>query len=580
MDLSPSRRKRYGEEGEGLFHDNDNDIDIDNNRADAAPVDPYMDEFHDEDDGDIRRTARKTRISKIRKNNKNKSNTITNTKSPILLLRRNRWKKCAMILACLVVTVVVIVIALTMGGGGNDDDGSENNKGMVAPTTTPAPAAPTTPAPVASTTVSPQPTPAPTNTFAPTITAVPTRSLLWTERMAVTDSTAASTTVMGTGELMGSSVDISADGSVVWIGAFNYTHPGMPESVGRIRRLDVTSGEITEVYGTNPKDSLGYQVSGSGDGEFVAGFASTNGMLTVWDYMAQSKTMRVYATTLLPSVWDYFTVIFDLSKDGKWLAVTGTEITQREPVGQGNAEIDRMDWKLRIYEIVTGSGGDLVPVGPEITIESDLTVQPELYALDISEDGSVVAAAIVGVKGSQGRVRVFQRQGSNNNYVPLGNPAGELILTSQIAAGTDDFYGRRLQVRTVDSSSTTSVWLAIGWESQNTILVRRWNAADSTWESAGEITPPGDEFDDTSEFGYDFDVTSATADGPPRMIIGVRCFNDCQGATQMFQLNNQGVWESLGQILVGYEDTFFGEAGTYDFAAYLILGLFVWWLPW
>ena len=349
-----------------------------------------------------------------------------------------------------------------------------------------------------------------------------------------------------TGEYMGSAVDISADGSVVWYGSFNYTDAGRPATVGRIRRLDVTTGFMSEVFGTHEDDSLGYTVSGSADGEFVAGFASSNGTIMLYDYLAAQGAMRVYATATLPSSWDPMTVIFDLSKDGQWLAVTGTEVRKGEPGS------DALDWKLRVYQVVTGSGGSLVQSGPDVTVEGTLDVPPKLYAVETSHDGAVVAVSIVGVDSDQwGRVRVYQRE-PNGYYNLMGNLAGDSLLSSN-AARASDFYGRRMQIRTIGGQ----IWLAIGWEGQNTILMRVWNAASGAWQDAGELSASEEEYGDKAEFGYDFDISG---DGT-RMVVGVRCFNFCRGADQVFQLVD-GVWKGLGQIVVGYEDTFFGEAGT------------------
>jgi len=506
-------RYRDNDEGQGLFKDDKG----------PAPDDRiYTDEFNDE----LALDGGASDPPKAR------------------VVRRGSWKKWAGGVCCLVVIVLVAIVAINAMGGGNDDDSSKNssNKDVDRPVT-PMPVAPAPPAPVPVPATPPAPTfPTftPTASPWPTFTAMPTRPLYWTQigdglRDSVFDE-----------ELMGSALDCSADGSVIWFGAFNYTAIGVPPGVGRIRRLDLNSGQVLDVYGSNEMDSLGYQVSGSADGEFVAGFASSNGTLTIWDYLTQMGRLRAYATTTLPTSWDYFSIIYDLSKDGKWLAVTGTELHQGEP-----GVTDRIEWKLRVYEVVTGAGGNMEPYGPDITIEEDLMLQPELLAMDITDDGAVISVGIVGVEGSRGRVHVFERQ-QDQDYSQLGNPTGETLLTSSISdSGVNDFFARRIQVRSLEGTT----WLFIGWESQNKVLMRRWDG--SAWINAGELSA-GPEFGEFAEFGYDLDLNAAGN----RMVVGVRCFNDCQGATQVFQISAQGVWEPLGQIVVGYEATFFGEAVT------------------
>ena len=479
-------KKKYGDEGEGLFHDDG-----------PAPEDMYSpDEFADEQ-GD-------------------------QSKSPILVRRRRRWKICGALVCLAIIAIVVVVVFLGGGvGGGGSGDGSEmDDKGtpLIAPT----------PAPIPSTA-------SPVATVSPTITAMPTRPMFWELEIDVSDS-------VFENELMGSSVDVSGDGSVVWIGAFNYTAAGLPTGVGRIRRLEVDTGNIVEVFGSSEKDSLGYQVCGSADGEFVAGFASANGTLFVLDYLSQTRELRTYAQFELPDSWEFYRAIIDFSKDGNFLAVTGTEIVRNE-VG-----VEVNQWTLRVFRIITGAGGAIAPYGPDIVVEDLLDEEPELYSLDMTEDGSVIAVGIVGVGESNGRIRVFQRQ-SDGSYAQLGSNTDAPLL-SEIDE-TEDFFARRLQVRTIAGQ----IWLMIGWEFRNTVLMRRWTG--SAWVEAGELTPPGEEFSNRAEFGYDIDISG---DGS-RMVVGARGFNSFQGAAQMFQLNSNFEWESLGQIIVGYEGTFLGEAG-------------------
>lgn len=504
-------RYRDRDDGQVLFNDD-------------IPQGPYMDEFVDEDGG-----------------GRNGDN-LTGGPSKAGVLR-GRWKRWTMIVLCCLVVVLGVVIAVVVGSTmGNDNDGKSK---AVTPPTSPNEQETTTAAPVPAPTMTLAPapaapkarTPAPTPSGAPTRTAFPTRPLYWGQvgQDYGTDAM----------EYMGSAVDISADGSVVWYGSFNYTDAQRPATVGRIRRMDVATGKITEVFGTHESDSLGYTVSGSEDGEFVAGFASSNGTVLLYDYLTAQNALRLYAQATLPASWDPMTVVFDLSKDGQWLAVTGTEVKQGEPGS------DQMDWKLRVYQVVTGSGGALVQYGGDVIVESNLDETPKLYSIEASHDGEVVAVSVVGVDADQlGRVKVFERK-PNDSYGLMGNLAGDSLLYSNSARAAD-FYGRRMQIRTIGGQ----VWLAIGWEGKNTILMRTWNAAAGAWQDEGQIAANEEEYGEKSEFGYDFDMS---ADGT-RMVVGVRCFNFCRGADQVFQLVD-GEWKGLGQIVVGYEDTFFGEAG-------------------
>ena len=121
------------------------------------------------------------------------------------------------------------------------------------------------------------------------------------------------------------------------------------------------------------------------------------------------------------------------------------------------------------------------------------------------------------------------------------------VLRNLVFKEIDDFFGRRLQVQ----SKSGRILLSIGLESANRILLRQWNG--TVWQDAGEILPPGEEFYD---FGIDFDY----ARNGTQIVVGARCYNNCQGAVQVLQLNNENAWEGVGGILIGNENSFFGEA--------------------
>ena len=72
----------------------------------------------------------------------------------------------------------------------------------------------------------PVPATLPTMTVLPTSTQSPTRPMFWSEIVAINDA-AFNHVLMETG------VDISANGYVVWVGAFHHTATGIPVTVGR-----------------------------------------------------------------------------------------------------------------------------------------------------------------------------------------------------------------------------------------------------------------------------------------------------------------------------------------------------------
>lgn len=511
--------ERYGgrvvvetQEATGLF----------NNGGSLAPEDPYRDDDFVDDDHHMARSTSMASFSRTR-----------------------RGRFLGALLICVGCVGIGIAAAVVLGGGGSEESDSSKGNAVAEPaaptpvTVAPAVGPPTTVTAAPTIQTDDFPTPGPTASYYPTITGAPTRPLYWEQRSALSDATMDAL-------LLGSALDLSADGSVAWLGAFNYTDSSGAASLGRIRRLDTATGSITaEVHGQTENDSLGYQVSGSADGSLVAGLTSSNGVLTVWRYDPTASGLRVHASAALPTSWSFYHVFFALSADGQWLAVTGHEILAAEP----GLTSGRYAWKLRIYQVpslTSDSSSELVAYGPDMSVQDPFQVEPTLYAIDITADGAVVALATVGVEGTQGRVRVYKRQATT--YTILGD-ANEALLQSNIAPGPDDFYARHLQIR----QAAGQIWLAVGWESQNEVLVRRFDGV--AWQDAGMIVP-GLEFGAEAEFGYDLDWNVDAT----RMIVGVRCYNECQGATQVFYLNDGGLWVGLGQIIVGYPATFFGES--------------------
>lgn len=248
MDSPSRRRKEYGgEEGQGLFNDAD---------SAAAPEDilgAYADEFADEG-GSVNGGG-------------STGSGVSSTKRRTSVLRgRGAWKIWCGGFVCLVIAVVIAVVFLV--GMGDGVDGSKSSKeagdNPTEPNTQPEPATPV-PVPPAPTPAVPVPAPSPggeddfptyfpTASNFPTFTGAPTRPIYWDVLTSREDPTFED-------ELMGSAIDVSADGSVVWFGSFNYSSisNSVPIGAGRIRRLDTTTDQIVEVFGVDERDSLGYQ---------------------------------------------------------------------------------------------------------------------------------------------------------------------------------------------------------------------------------------------------------------------------------------------------------------------------------
>lgn len=368
-------------------------------------------------------------------------------------------------------------------------------------------------APVAPSVPTQAPTVAPSDqTLWPTRTGMPTYAFGWEQTNGVFDSVDQ--------ELFAAAVSMSGDGTVLFVGAFENGEYA-PES-GRIIRIDLLNDNSELVVYGDAYDFLGFDISSSWDGSRVVGYLSSSSVIEVADYDATSGLLQ--QTSQLPTDFNSTSATFSLSADGNWLAGVGV--------------IDSSGYlTIKSYQL-EDTTGEFTAFGPDITLQY-LDAAPTLD-IHLSRDGSYMAVSIAGWNGYVGQVRSYRR--TETGWEQAGTD-----ITSEVP---NDFFGKTIRLAQTPAGLTL---LFIGVPYNNQVQV--YQMVNDAWELYGEPITAGVDFTDQDEFGFDIDTSS---DGQ-RVVVGIRCFDACRGAAQVFE-HDGTTWEPLGQIIAGFADSYFGEA--------------------
>lgn len=272
-------------------------------------------------------------------------------------------------------------------------------------------------------------------------------------------------------DVSGASVQLSANGKVVAIGAYGNDSNG--DGSGHVRvyqNIDGSWQQIGEdIDGEAEGDSSGHSVSLSADGTFIAigaPFNDGNG--------SKSGHVRLYEN--IDGTWQQVGNDIDGEGQGYWLGYSvslsddGTVVAIGE---KNNSENGLINGQVRIYENIEGSWQQ---IGSDIDGEAQ---QDEFGgSVSLSSDGSVVAIGSTGNDGNgdnSGQVQVYQ------------NIAGtwQKIGIDINGEASDDLFGH-----TVTLSSDGTI-LAIGATHNddnglNSGHVRLYKNIDGAWQQIGE----------------------------------------------------------------------------------------------
>jgi len=203
-------------------------------------------------------------------------------------------------------------------------------------------------------------------------------------------------TGFGSNALSGNSVDLSSDGTIVAIGAFNFNN-----GRGYFRVYENQSGtwvqKGSDVYGENATDQFGYSVSLSSDGSIIAvssrNYSSGTGNVKVYQYQTDSW-VQLGTTIVGEGSNDQFGYDTNLSSTGDVLAIGG-------PNNNGSNGGDT--GHVKIYEF---QAGDWSQIGTDIEGE---TAGDQLgISVSLSSDGLILATGSTGHNSNTGYVKIYK----------------------------------------------------------------------------------------------------------------------------------------------------------------------------
>jgi hypothetical protein len=322
------------------------------------------------------------------------------------------------------------------------------------------------------------------------------------------------------GDLSGSSVSLSSDGSVVAIGAPNNDGNGIYS--GHVRVYQNQSGVWTQLgddIDGEAADESGYSISLSGNGNVVAISSDrAEGLVKMYNFISGNWVQMGDDINGEKSSFGFGNSI-SLSADGNIVAIGG-------PWNDGNG---RHSGHVRVYQ---NQSGIWTQLGDDI--DGEAAYDQSGWSVSLSSDGSVVAIGAPDNDGNgiySGHVRVYQNQ--SGVWTQLG----------------DDIDGEAIDGRSgysVSLSSDGSV-VAIGdIENGGNGDVRVYQNQSGVW------TQLGDEIDGEVAGDQSGNSVSLSSDGSV-VAIGA-LFNDGNGTnsghTRIYQYQS-GSWVQMGDDIDG-----------------------------
>jgi hypothetical protein len=333
------------------------------------------------------------------------------------------------------------------------------------------------------------------------------------------------------GDESGTSVSLSADGSIVAIGAIG--NDGIGSDAGHVRIYQNTGGTWTQIgqdiEGEAAGDKSGYSLSLNSDGSIVAigakhneGNGFENGHVRVYQNAAGTWT-QIGQDIDGENALDQSGNAVKLSGDGSVVAI-GAFFNDDSGSNAGH---------VRIYQ---DSAGTWTQIGQDIDGEN--SGDESGWSLSLSDDGSIVAIGAIyndGNGSNSGHVRIYQN--SAGIWTQIGSDIdGE---------AADDHFGYAV------SLSADGSILAIGATGNDgggldAGRVRIYENSAGTWTQIGQdIDGEADE----NKFGHSVSLSS---DGSTVGIGSIFNYDNGieSGHVRIYQ-NSAGTWTQIGQDIDG-----------------------------
>lgn len=275
----------------------------------------------------------------------------------------------------------------------------------------------------------------------------------------------------------GHSLDLSADGSIVAVGA--YGNDDFAPSAGHVRVFQLTSGDWVQIGqdidGQLISEWFGISIGLSGDGTIVAAGASQNhenganvGEARVYQFVS-GEWIQMGTDIENDIVNSYFGRRLSISADGQQLAIEG----------RGNTEFGApfVSSQVKIFQFISG---DWEQLGDNIV--DTLTGNASNRSIDLSADGSTLAV------GSQGDDQAGNNVGKARAY---RFASGEWIVFGADIFGEaeSDFFGS-----------------AIGLSADGTVMAVGASENDESGTDAGQVKVYSTECPPPT-FGTDFQTS-------------------------------------------------------------------------
>ena len=318
-------------------------------------------------------------------------------------------------------------------------------------------------------------------------------------------------TIVGgsSGERSGWSVSISADGTTVAIGAYDFN---VTRGVTRVFRYQ-SGGAWPQlgqnILGDGGQEGCGYSVSISADGKIVAvGAFRSNGLRGVtrvyyYEPGAGSGTWLQRGQSIVgDGTEEYFGYSVSLSADANTLAVGAPSNSNQ----QGVTRVYR-------YNATTGQWYQLTP-----TISGVDYGEYSSESLSLSADGTTVAVGAYANNGHRGVTRVYRYNGYSD-WPRLGQ--------NIVGDGTDEYSGRSVSISA--DGTTVAVGAIQNRNATGATRLYKYDALTGQWSQLGSTIFGAEQFEN---FGMS---VSLSANGTT-VAIGAPYNNNLRGATRVYSL--------------------------------------------
>ncbi|CAB9502126.1 expressed unknown protein [Seminavis robusta] len=433
-----------------------------------------------------------------------------------------------------------------------------------APSKTPT-TSPQTPAPTFPPTGTPStqiPTPAP-STDSPTLSPTLPLPLLHPDALLRQEAQLAGE---AQGDASGSSMALSGNGRVLFVGAPNAAENGL-ERVGHVRVYErILQAEWTlrsVIRGDEAMNQLGFSLATNHDGSFVAVSQPTadsrRGMLTIYEWDGGEYEYRERQVLTGDQTTDHFGISVSLSNDGKRLAVGSPYYSSRAVPGQsasnlrGQVQVFEYSESEEEYQLMQTNNGGFRLLGSS-------PLDWFGWSVSLSPDGGFLAVGAPRNTEFGGYVQCFQYNG--NVWDSMGAP----IMNTIAPVKLDDRWGHAISLTTTGTTTTsedafvTRVAIGAPWkDTGNTLnsgMVAIYEWSGSTWlldtdGALGSILTE-DEPGFYHQLGYSVHMQGDT------VAVGVPGWDNRRGLLHIFWLSHAfsnvrstSAWEHLSNPAAG-----------------------------